>query len=52
MALLVIFAAALVLHDGRGELSWGLVVYAAGVVFVVLHGSAYGRRSLAEQGAI
>lgn len=43
--LLLIFSVAIVLHGLQGELQLSLVVYIAGVVLVMAHGSAFGRRS-------
>jgi hypothetical protein len=43
--LLLIFGVAIVLHGLQGELQLTLVVYMAGVVLVMAHGSAFGRRS-------
>lgn len=42
-ALLLIFAAALLFHGLHGEFLSTLLVYAAGVAFVMAHGSAFGR---------
>jgi len=44
MLLLLIFSVAIVLHGLQGELQLSLVVYSAGVVLVMAHGSAFGRR--------
>ena len=41
--LLLIFGVALVIHGLRGEIPLTLFVYAAGVAFVMAHGSAFGR---------
>ncbi len=41
IALLIIFAVALLLHGIRGQLN--LLVYAAGVYFVMMHGSTFSR---------
>ena len=43
MLLLLIFSVAIVLHGLQGELQLSLVVYIAGVVLVMAHGSAFGR---------
>ena len=45
MFLLLIFGVAIVLHGLQGELQLSLAVYIAGVVLVMAHGSAFGRRS-------
>ena len=42
--LLLIFLVAIVLHGLQGELQLSLAVYIAGVVLVMAHGSAFGRR--------
>lgn len=38
LALLATFAAALLLHAARGQLATPLLIYAAGVLFVMVHG--------------
>jgi hypothetical protein len=43
LSLLAIFFFALALHGLHGELQSTLLVYAAGVFFVFVHGSAFGR---------
>lgn len=43
--LLLIFGVAIVLHALQGEWQLSLVVYSAGVLLVMAHGSAFGRRS-------
>ena len=43
VALLAIFFVALAFHGLRGELQLTLLVYAAGVFFVMVHGSAFGK---------
>lgn len=48
-ALLVIFAIALALHAVQGQFLSTLLVYAAGVCFVMVHGSAFGRGVHAQQ---
>ena len=47
-ALLVIFAVAVAFHALHGELQSTLLVYAAGVVLVMVHGSASGKASLRQ----
>lgn len=42
-ALLLIFAAAIIFHGLHGEFLSTLLVYGAGVAFVMAHGSAFGR---------
>jgi hypothetical protein len=49
--LLLIFSVAIVLHGLQGELHLSLVVYIAGVVLVMAHGSAFGRRSSSSNDA-
>ena len=44
ICLLLIFGVAIVLHGLQGELQLSLVVYGAGVMLVMAHGSAFGRR--------
>lgn len=46
--LLAIFAIAIALHALQGEFPSTLLVYAAGVGFVMAHGSAFGKASLAH----
>ena len=46
--LLLIFVVAIVLHGLQGELQLSLMVYMAGVVLVMAHGSAFSRRSSHE----
>ncbi len=43
VALIVIFAVALGLHGLQGEFELTLLVYAAGVALVMVHGSVFGR---------
>ncbi len=43
VALIVIFAVALGLHGLQGEFQLTLLVYAAGVALVMVHGSVFGR---------
>jgi hypothetical protein len=47
-ALLVIFAAAIAFHGLHGELQLTLLVYAVGVVLVMVHGSAFGKGGLKQ----
>lgn len=47
--LLAIFAIALALHALQGEFPSTLLVYAAGVAFVMAHGSAFGNASLSPE---
>ena len=49
-ALLLIFAAAVTFHALHGELQSTLLVYAAGVVLVMAHGSAFGKASPRRRG--
>ena len=51
LALLAIFFFALAFHGLRGELQLTLLVYAAGVVFVLVHGSAFGKRGARQNTA-
>jgi hypothetical protein len=44
VSLLAIFLFALAFHGLHGELQSTLLVYAAGVFFVMVHGSAFGKR--------
>ncbi len=50
-ALLLIFAAAIAFHGLHGELQATLLVYAAGVVLVMVHGSAFGKASPMQRAA-
>ncbi|HEX8653335.1 MAG TPA: hypothetical protein VF708_21145 [Pyrinomonadaceae bacterium] len=50
-ALLLIFAAAMAFHGLHGELQSTLLVYTAGVVLVMVHGSAFGKGSLRQSSA-
>jgi uncharacterized membrane protein YphA (DoxX/SURF4 family) len=50
-SLLLIFAVAIVIHTIRGEFPSALLVYAAGGVFVMAHGSAFGKGELARHAA-
>lgn len=43
--LLVSLAAAMAIHATRGQFPGALLVYAAGVIFVAVHGTAYDVRS-------
>ncbi|HXV85914.1 MAG TPA: hypothetical protein VD793_04405 [Gemmatimonadales bacterium] len=43
LALLVVFIPGFILHLTRGEWQWQLLIYAAGVWFVMVHGAAWGR---------
>jgi uncharacterized membrane protein YphA (DoxX/SURF4 family) len=47
--LLLIFAAATLIHLATGEFPSTLLVYAAGVSFVMAHGSAYGKDTQLNQ---
>lgn len=51
MLLLLIFSVAIVLHGLQGELQLSLAVYIAGVVLVMAHGSAFGRRRRSNEAA-
>lgn len=51
VTLLIVFIMALALHALRGEFPIALIVYAAGVTFVMLHGSAYRREPLGARAA-
>ena len=42
--LLVTLTAAIAIHAVRGQFPGALLVYAAGVIFVAVHGSAFGER--------
>lgn len=48
-ALLLIFATAIVLHALEGQFPSTLLVYAAGVCFVMAHGSAFGESQSKRQ---
>ena len=48
-ALLLIFAIAIALHAVQGQFPWTLLVYAAGVCFVMAHGSAFGKGAHRQQ---
>jgi uncharacterized membrane protein YphA (DoxX/SURF4 family) len=50
-SLLLIFAVAIAFHALHGELQATLLVYAAGVVLVMVHGSAFGKASLRQRSA-
>ena len=50
-ALLAIFFFALAFHGLHGELQLTLLVYAAGVFFVMMHGSAFGKGSVRQNAA-
>jgi hypothetical protein len=50
-SLLVIFFAALAFHALHGELQLTLLVYAVGVILVMVHGSAFGHGSLRQSAA-
>jgi uncharacterized membrane protein YphA (DoxX/SURF4 family) len=41
LGLLIVLALAIVVHASRGEFSAALIVYAAGVAYVGIHGPAY-----------
>jgi len=43
VALLVVLVPGFVVHLTRGEWEWQLLIYAAGVYFVMVHGAAWGR---------
>lgn len=48
LVLLLVFAVAFTVHFLHGELELGLLVYAAGTLFVVVHGHAFqGKRTTA-----
>jgi hypothetical protein len=48
VSLLAIFLFAVAFHGLHGELQLTLLVYAAGVFFVMVHGSAFGKGGAAE----
>jgi hypothetical protein len=48
-ALLLIFGFAIIFHGLHGELQLTLLVYAAGVVLVMVHGSAFGKVETAQR---
>jgi hypothetical protein len=48
-ALLLIFAIAIALHAVQGEFPSALLLYAAGVCFVMAHGSAFGKGAPVQQ---
>lgn len=50
-SLLVIFIAAMVFHGLHGEWEITLLVYSAGVILVMAHGSGFGRGSLRGEAA-
>lgn len=50
--LLLTLAGALLVHGARGEWRPDLLVYAAGVLLVAVHGSAYGRAPGAVSGEV
>lgn len=49
--LLVTLTAAIAIHAARGQFPGALLVYAAGVIFVAVHGSAFGKRPHAAAAA-
>ncbi len=49
--LLLIFVSAIAFHGLHGELQLTLLVYAAGVVLVMAHGSAFGKERLHRSAA-
>lgn len=51
VSLLAIFLFALAFHGLHGELESTLLVYAAGVFFVMIHGSAFGKRGTRQSAA-
>src|SRR5205085_8329076 len=52
VALLAIFFIALAFHGLHGELQLTLLVYAAGVFFVMVHGSAFGKGRAGQDAAV
>jgi hypothetical protein len=48
VSLLAIFLFAVAFHGLHGELQLTLLVYAAGVFFVMVHGSAFGKRGAGQ----
>ncbi len=47
--LLLTFAIAIIAHAVRGELAAPLLVYAAGVIFVMVHGSAWPQHAVSQK---
>ena len=51
VALLVVLIPGFVVHVARGEWELQLLIYAAGVWFIMVHGAAWGRPSTASEAA-
>lgn len=51
VALLVVLIPGFVVHLARGEWELQLLIYAAGVWFIMVHGAAWGRQTAASEAA-
>ena len=51
-ALLIVLVPGFILHLTRGEWNWQLLIYAAGVWFIMAHGASWGRHPGREASAV